>query len=167
MNYFVLSSYHFFSRKGSVIKQLSTILAQYGTFSGFPDPAMTTFPRLNCALKGIRRDYSSSRRKARLPITPNVLTRIFKIWSQYPVTFDRLMLWAAFCLVFFGFMRSREFTCPSIEAFTPDMLSPDDIAVNSHTAPSFITVHLKRSKNDLLAPVPHYTWVLPKVAFVR
>ena len=34
-----------------------------------------------CTLKGIRRDYSSPRRKARLPKTPNVLTRIFKIWS--------------------------------------------------------------------------------------
>ena len=130
------------------IKHYLSAVQHFQIISGFPDPAMTTFPRLNYALKGIRRDYSSPRRKARLPITPNVLTRIFKIWSQHPVTFDRLMLWAAFCLAFFGFMRSGEFTCPSIQAFTPDMLSPDDIAVNSHTALSFITVHLKRSKND-------------------
>ena len=27
-------------------------------------------------------------------------------WSAEPVTFDRVMLWAAFCLVFFGFMHA-------------------------------------------------------------
>ena len=72
----------------------------------FPDPAMTTSPCLNYALNGIRRDYSSPRRKARHPITPNILTRILKIWLQHPVTFDRLMLRAAFYLAFFWFMRS-------------------------------------------------------------
>ena len=58
------------------------------------------------------------------------------------------MLWAAFCLGFFGFMRSGEFTCPSQQAFFPDMLTPGDVAIDSHTSPSFITVRLKRSKND-------------------
>ena len=44
--------------------------------------------------------------------------------------------------------RSGEITCPSHRAFTHDMLSPLDIAVDSWEAPSQLTVHLKRSKND-------------------
>ncbi len=45
-------------------------------------------------------------------------------------------------------MRAGEFTCPSLESFSMDMLSPEDIAVDSCTMPIYITVHLKRSKND-------------------
>lgn len=56
-----------------------------------------------------------------------------------------------FCLGFFGFMRAGEFTCPSLEAFSPDMLSPQDVSVDSHLCPSHLAVHLKRSKNDPFA----------------
>ena len=45
-------------------------------------------------------------------------------------------------------MRSGEFTCPSLQAFTSDMLSSQDVAVDSHTVPSHLVVHLRRSKND-------------------
>ena len=48
-------------------------------------------------------------------------------------------------------MRSGEFTCPSREAFLPDMLSPGDIAVDSHVSPSHLVVSLKRNKNDPFA----------------
>ena len=58
------------------------------------------------------------------------------------------MLWAAFCLGFFGFMWSGEFTCPSVDGFTADLLTPHDVAVDSHSSPSHVVVFLKRSKND-------------------
>jgi hypothetical protein len=61
------------------------------------------------------------------------------------------MLWAAFCVGFFGFMRSGEFTCPSLEAFSLDMLSPGDVAVDSYQNPSYVTVTLRQSKNDPFA----------------
>ena len=83
---------------------------------------------------------------SRLPITPNFLHRIHQAWSQQPPDFDRTMLWAAFCLGFLGFLRVGEFTCPSMEAFTPDMLSPEDVFVDSHVAPAHLAVHLKWSK---------------------
>ena len=69
--------------------------------------------------------------------------------NQY-VTFDRVMLWALPAWVFLGFMRAGEFTCLSLHSFSPDMLTPDDVAVDSHVSPSYITVHLKCSKNDPL-----------------
>ena len=116
--------------------------------NGFPDPAMESFPRLTYALKGVRRERPLSQRQTRLPITPELLRRIYHSWAQEPQEFDRTMLWAAFCLGFFGFMRSGEFTCPSMESFSPDMLTHQDIAVDSHISPRHLTVRVKRSKND-------------------
>ena len=58
------------------------------------------------------------------------------------------MLWAAFCLGFFGFLRAGEFTCPSQSACPSDMLIIDDVAIDSHEAPSHMMIHLKRSKTD-------------------
>ena len=116
--------------------------------SGLPDPSLTSFPRLDYALKGVRREAPLSKRARRLPITPELLRRIHRAWSQAPPHFDRTMLWAAFCLGFFGFMRAGEFTCPSKEAFTPFMLAASDIQVDSHIAPRHLTVHLRQSKTD-------------------
>ena len=45
-------------------------------------------------------------------------------------------------------MRSGEFTCPSVDGFTADLLSPHDVAVDSRSSPSHVIVYLKRSKND-------------------
>jgi len=45
-------------------------------------------------------------------------------------------------------MRSGEFTYLSMEDFTSDMLSPQEVAVDSHTSPSHMVIHLKLSKND-------------------
>ena len=77
-----------------------------------------------------------------------MLRAIHRVWSATPPPFDRTMLWASFTLGFFGSFRSGEFTCPSVEAYHPDMLSPADISVDSHVAPSCLSIHLKRSKTD-------------------
>ena len=69
--------------------------------------------------------------------------------SVRPVSFDRIMLWAALCLAFFAFLRVGEFTCPSLANFDESvMLAVGDVAVDSRTQPSYILVQLKRSKND-------------------
>ena len=38
-----------------------------------------------------------------------------------------------------------------MEEFTPDMHTLQDVAVDSHTSPSHVVIHLKRSKNDPFA----------------
>ena len=115
---------------------------------GLPDPALASLARLTYVLRGVQRAVKPQRRLPRLPITPGILRRIYQVWSQQTLTYERVMLWAAFCLGFFCFMRAGEFTCPSRQAFTDYMLSPDDVAVDSHSAPTHMTVYLRQSKTD-------------------
>ena len=52
-------------------------------------------------------------------------------------------------LSIFAFLRVGEFTCPSLANFNGSvMLAAGDVAVNSCTQPSYISVRLKRSKNN-------------------
>ena len=80
-----------------------------------------------------------------MPITPDILRTLLRIWSMAPVTFNKVMLWAACCLGYFAFLRSGEFTCTP---GNPCSLEPSDIAVDDRENPSFITVRLRRSKTD-------------------
>lgn len=114
--------------------------------NGFPDPHFSSMSQLSYVLKGIKRTprpVPSSRH--RLPITPPILQALR---SSSPSDTDNIMLWAACCLAFFGFMRVGEFTCPTVSDFSPRMLARSDITVDSHANPSLITVNLKCSKTD-------------------
>lgn len=56
------------------------------------------------------------------------------------------MLWAACCVGFFGFLCSGEFTYSAAAQHT---LSPLDVAVDSHSDPSIVALHLRQSKTDI------------------
>ena len=99
-------------------------------------------------LKGVHRAHHHPRRPLRLPITPDLLRRIYHTWSQMDIDYDKSMLWAAFCLGFFGFLRSGEFTSTTANSNSPDRLSPADIEVDSHINPGCMAVHIRRSKTD-------------------
>ena len=108
---------------------------------GFPDPRDTSsLPRLKLVLMGIRRLQSRSRANAariRLPITFSILSGIKKVWEDAGV--DRLLLWAAATVCFFGFFRSGEIPVPSTAAFDPTIhLSWGDVAVDDPANPSVI-----------------------------
>ena len=83
-----------------------------------------------------------------MPITPHILQLLYQTWARPPLTADNVMLWAACCFGFFGFFRAGEFTCPSLAAYVPTMLSPRDIQVDSHDNPSYIRVNLRHNKTD-------------------
>ena len=113
---------------------------------GLPDP--TPPPKLSYILKGIQKKSLCQSCSQCLPITPSLLTQIHALWSQQPVSYDKTMLWAAFCLGFFGFMRSGEFTSTALQGSNECMLSVADVAIDSRQNPQVLTVFICRSKTD-------------------
>ena len=77
--------------------------------SGYPDPQLDASPLLHYVLRRVHRSQTSPTNH-RLPVTPEVLQKLHTCWSQpgdYSLE-DRTVLWAACCLVFFGFLRLGE-----------------------------------------------------------
>ena len=104
--------------------------------------------RLQLALAGIRR-WKPKAGGTRLPITPLVLRAIKKVLDAASTDYQNILLWAACCVGFFGFMRSGEFTLTSTTAFNPTChLSIQDVAIDSHSNPTLVQLHLKQSKTD-------------------
>ena len=122
-------------------------LGFYQIRAGLPDPTLTTSPKLTYILKGIQRTSPSRHRVQRLPITPKLLLRIHTLQSNHSLSFDKVMLWAAFCLGFFGLLRSGEFTSPSQDS-NECILSVSDVSIDSRQNPQVLTVFLHRSKTD-------------------
>lgn len=130
------------------IRSYLSALRFYQIGSGLPDPSLGSSPRLAYVLKGIHKSTPDRSRTKRLPITPDLLRGMYTAWSQGPKTFDKVMLWAACCLGFFGFMRSGEFTCSSLLTPSDSMLSVSDIRVDSRDNPQVLIVLLRHSKTD-------------------
>ena len=104
--------------------------------------------RLQKVLTGIKR-LAPTKRLNRFPITLTVLHSIHShLKPELSHNPNHVMLWAAFTLAFFGFLRSSEFTCNG--PFDPSVhLTCNDITLlpNSHS-PSHMLVHIKQSKTD-------------------
>ena len=80
---------------------------------GLPEPrAASSLPRLQLIIRGISRSQvgSPTSQKPRLPISINILRRIFTVLHKRPLSFDTVMIWATCTLCFFGFFRAGEIT---------------------------------------------------------
>ena len=114
---------------------------------GFPLD-FTSMPLLYKTLRGIKCLQGISKR-ARYPITITVLQQIYsKLQPFHSQDVDSSMLWAAFTLAFFGFLRSSEFTCNG--KFDPHIhLSRADINFKPNIfSPVFLEIIIKKSKTD-------------------
>ena len=89
-------------------------------------------------------------RRTRLPITPELLHGVLSVWSRAPPTFDRVMLWAAFSMGFFAFLRVGEFTLPASHwrVLISHLCWPSAMFGCSPSDPRCLTVKLKQSKGD-------------------
>ena len=86
---------------------------------------------------------------SRLPITIDIMGKLRDVWLTSPPHPDSIMLWAAACVGFFGFLLAGEFTVPSAEAYNLDAhLNLNDLALDSHSDPSMARLHIKQSKTD-------------------
>ena len=52
--------------------------------------------------------------RRRLPVTAAIIRTLRRSWEAQGVSFDRQMLWAAWCTCFHGFLRSGEATVPPL-----------------------------------------------------
>ena len=131
------------------IKSYLSAIRYFHIIAGSGDPFCPgAFPRLQYVLRGIKRAPRLPS-QPRLPITPPVLKAIKSVWASRGHDPDYIMLWAACCMGFFGFMRAGEFTLRSTKEFdASSSLGPQDISVDQHSNPSMICVHIKQSKTD-------------------
>ena len=136
--------------KYQTVKVYLAALRHLQIAQGQGDPFLPgAFPRLEYVLKVVKHTPSAQSRDTRLPVTPAILRSLWSVWSPQAHDPDVVMLWAACCLGFFGFMRAGEFTCPSDSQFDPEsVLTPDDVTVDKHQSPSMLCVKLKHSKTD-------------------
>jgi len=77
------------------------------------------------------------------------MERIYSILRGAPTAYNSIMLWAACCMEFFGFLRVSELTAPSLTQYDPEVhLSLADVALDSHHSPSKVWLFIKQSKTD-------------------
>ena len=107
-------------------------------------------PRLQQVIKGIKKTQSALKvPNLRRPITLDIMTKIKAVLSGQPKSHLNVMLWAACCLAFFGFLRCSEFTVPQQGSYDKTVhLSTSDVAVDCRSSPTTIRVHIKQSKTD-------------------
>ena len=131
-----------------VVRSYLSALWYFQIAEGGTHASLQNFPQLGYVCRGVRRALASRLPRQRLPITPMLLSALRRVWDPDSCNFNSVMLWAASCLAFFAFLRPGEFTCPSLAAFSPLMLSPDDVRLDSRTNPQVLEIHLKASKTD-------------------
>ena len=105
--------------------------------------------RLQKVLNGIKRSQTSVK-VDRYPITIQILQSIFNSYRpHFSFDLNHIMLWAAFTLAFFGFLRSSEFTCNE-KVFDPatHLCLKDLTFVPNIESPSCMLFLIERSKTD-------------------
>jgi len=87
--------------------------------------------------------------RVRLSITTDIMGGIRTVLSNQPETYFTRMMWAACCIVFFGFLHSSEFTISSQQHYDPKIhLFLSDVTMDSRNSPSMVCIHIKQSKTE-------------------
>ena len=138
--YALLAIFHY---KSSTIKGYLSAVRSLHVFEGFSNP-LENKPRIQLVLRDLKR-LKGNLRRLRCPITPSLLL-LFREHLNLQ-NFDDSMLWACFCIAFFGFLRAGEFTVtPTISS--RDCLQVSDVSVDKLPFPSFVRLFIKVAKSD-------------------
>ncbi len=137
--------------KHKSIKGYLSAVRNLQIMSGQGDPFDSQMPLLDYVLRGIKSEQAKHgpAKRERLPITPTVLLKLRAVWAKEASKPDHIMLWAACCTCFFGFLRSGEVTVPSAQGYDPGAhLSVGDVSLDSIQRPKTAQVRIKASKTD-------------------
>ncbi len=137
--------------KHKTIKSYLSRIRHLHIEEGLSDPFVQPLDRLHYTLRGVKRleGERGDVKRERLPVTPELLRQIKRIWDAKPPGRDEVMLWAACCLAFFGFLRAGELTVPSDASFDDSAhLTREDLAVDEPGEPTVLRVKIKASKTD-------------------
>ena len=116
--------------------------------AGLQPPQRSNWPRLQYALKGIARSQPTSACRC-LSITAVNMTRLQEAIPSVPRSqYEAKLLLGGHAALYFGFMRSREFTITS--QLTEPAVRLSDVAIDSHHTPTLLRVRLRRAKTDPL-----------------
>ena len=114
---------------------------------GGEDPRVEHMPLLELALRGVKREQACVPTRTRSPITPAVLGKPQQVWD--PSNLNHIMLSAACCVAFFGFLRSGELTVAEPGGYDPGQhLTIGDVSVDNAGQPTRVTLRIKQSKTD-------------------
>lgn len=116
-----------------------------------PDPKFSEMKRLEQVMQGIKREYAkrSPGKRTRLPVTPDILLKMRKVLERDSKEHDAIMILAACCLCYFGFLRAGEISVPSETAYDKgEHLNLSDVSVDSISDPKTLRVKIKASKTD-------------------
>ena len=137
-----------------------TYLSALRTFQvllGYPDPRdVNSLPRLQMVITGICSTRSlnacTSPPRQRLPITPPILLRLYRLWLTAGWNYECRLLWAASSLYFFRFFLVCELTSSSAtyDHHPCFHLSWGDITIDSSSELSILRVLLHHSKVNQL-----------------
>ena len=126
------------------VKLYLAAIANFYVEQGMPLRTDNMF-QLHRILKGIKRT-STPQQRTRRPITIQILSEISDLLRPaFSEELNTVMLWAAFTLAFFGFLRVSEFTCSSSKSF---LAVKDVVFVPNIQNPDHIKVRIKQSKTD-------------------
>ena len=116
---------------------------------GLGDPHRGTMPMLEYVVKGLKKRTAGRTSRPRQPITPQILRMLKMVWQSSASKDDAVMLWAAVCMCFFGFLRSGEVVAPAEADYDPAVhLSYGDVRVDDVGTPHYLEVRIKASKTD-------------------
>ena len=127
----------------SVRNYLSAVRNLHLVF-GFPDP-LKGLPRVPPVIKGLKR-FQGDKKRVKTPITALVLMSM-----KYQLNFNNyghIMVWAACCLAFLGFLRCSEFTVPSSVFILDTHLTQSDVLTDKIPFPDSLMINIKKSKTD-------------------
>ena len=134
------------------IKGYLSVVRHLQISRGLPDPFQQAQPKLVYTLKGIKSTQakeSHRQSRSRLPMTPKILCHMRQILNRAQTDRNNIMIWAACCMCFYGFLCSGEITVPSRTGYDPGAhLSQGDVAIDDPGKMTMVQIKIKASKTD-------------------